>query len=169
MPPARFGRPHPGGDALADQGRLEFGHGADDGEHGPAHRAVGIDLILHADEADAEMVELLERGEQMARAAGEAVELPDQHAVDLAVAGGGHQRVELRPTLLPSGDGGVTIVLDDIEAGTGGVRAQPVILQVRPLVRGRHPQVEGSARSAGRRATPPSSKISLLGHDGATP
>ena len=99
MPAARLGGPHPGGHALADQRQLQLGHGADDGEHRPAHRAAGVDLILDADEAHPEVVELLERRQQVARAAGEAVELPDQHAVDLAVPGGRHQRVELGPAL----------------------------------------------------------------------
>ena len=56
----------------------------------PAHGTIGVDLILHADEPNTEMVELFECHEQMARAAGEAVEFPDQHAVDLAVPGGCH-------------------------------------------------------------------------------
>src|ERR671919_150454 len=48
-------------------------NGTDDREHRSAHRAVRIDLILHADEADAEMFELLERGQQMGGAAREAI------------------------------------------------------------------------------------------------
>ena len=31
--------------------RSQFGHGANDGGHGPANRAGGIDLILDADES----------------------------------------------------------------------------------------------------------------------
>ena len=65
----------------------------------PAHGAVGIDLILDADEAHAEMVEFFERRQQMARAAREAVEFPDQHAVDLAVSGRRHQGAELGAAL----------------------------------------------------------------------
>jgi len=49
---------HPRGDALADERGFQFGHGTDDGEHGPAHRAVGIDLMIDADETHAEVVEL---------------------------------------------------------------------------------------------------------------
>ena len=78
---------------------FQFRHGANDGKHGPAHRAIGVDLILDADEAHAEVVELLERHQQMARAAGEAVKLPDQHAVDLTIPGSGHQGIELRTPL----------------------------------------------------------------------
>jgi hypothetical protein len=54
---------------------------------------------LDVDEAHPEMVELFERGEQMARAPREAIEFPDQHAVDRAAPGGDHQGVELGPTL----------------------------------------------------------------------
>src|SRR5208337_1026335 len=52
-----------------------------------------------ADEADPKVIELFERHQKMARAAGEAVELPDQHAVDLAVPGGRHQGIELGAAL----------------------------------------------------------------------
>ena len=62
-------------------GPRAFGDFAD-GEHGPAHRAAGVHLVLEADESHAEVVEL-----------------PDQHAVDLLVARGCHERVELGPTL----------------------------------------------------------------------
>jgi hypothetical protein len=42
----RFRGPHSGGDTLADQRRFQFGHGADDGEHRPAHGTFGIDLVI---------------------------------------------------------------------------------------------------------------------------
>jgi len=45
------------------------------------------------------VVKLLQRRQQVARAAGEAVELPHQHAVDLLVARSRHQRIELWPAL----------------------------------------------------------------------
>jgi hypothetical protein len=69
MPFARLGRPHTGSYPLADQRGLRFGHGADDGEHGPAHGTVGVDLILDADEANAGMIELLRRCQQVLGAA----------------------------------------------------------------------------------------------------
>ena len=97
---ARLSSPHAGGDALADERGLQLGHRADDGEHRPPHRTVGVDLILNADEADAEMVEFFQGHQQMARASREAIEFPDQHAVDLAVSGGRHQAVELGAALL---------------------------------------------------------------------
>ena len=63
------------------------------------YRTVGVHLILNADEADAEMVEFFQGREQMARASREAIEFPDQHAVDLAVSGRRHQAVELGAAL----------------------------------------------------------------------
>src|SRR5271165_1817502 len=101
---ARLGRPHARGDALADERTLQFGHGADYGEHRPSHRAVGVDLILDADEPDPEMVELFQRHQQVTRAAGETVEFPDQHAVEVTTTGGRHQSVELGPTLAAARD-----------------------------------------------------------------
>jgi len=94
-----LGGPHAGGHAFADERGLQFGHGADDGEHRSTHWAVGVYLILDADEAHAEMVELFKRYQQVACAACKAVEFPDQHAVDLVVSDRRHQGVELRSAL----------------------------------------------------------------------
>tara|TARA_R110002051_G_scaffold268702_1_gene328717 strand:- start:96 stop:398 length:303 start_codon:yes stop_codon:yes gene_type:complete len=71
---ASGGRFHTGRDPFADQGRFQLGHGADDGEHRPSHGTCGVDLVLQADEAHAEMVEFFERRQEMAGRAGEAVE-----------------------------------------------------------------------------------------------
>src|SRR3954453_14444878 len=71
---ACFGCAHAGSHALADERELQFGHRADDGEHRPAHRAIGVDLILDADKSPPEVVELLERRQQVARAASKAIE-----------------------------------------------------------------------------------------------
>ena len=78
---------------------FEFSHGADDGEHRPTHRAVGVDLILNADEAHTEMVEFLQGRQQVACAAREAIKLPDQHTVDFAISCCCHQSIELRAAL----------------------------------------------------------------------
>ena len=78
---------------------FEFSHSTDDGEHRPAHRAVGVDLILDADEAHPEMVELFKRYQQVACAASKTIEFPHQHAVDLVVSDRGHQGIQLRAAL----------------------------------------------------------------------
>ena len=65
------------GDAFADERSFKFGPSADDREHGTAHGAIDVRLIPDADEAHAEMVEFLERRQQVPRAAREAVKLLD--------------------------------------------------------------------------------------------
>ena len=78
---------------------LKFRHGADDGEHGPAHGTVGVHLILDADKAHAEMIEFFKRHQQMSGAAREPIEFPDQHAIDFMISGRRHQGIELRAAL----------------------------------------------------------------------
>ncbi len=152
--------------SFADERGLQVGHRADDGEHSPPHGAVGVNLILHADEAHSEMVELFQRRQQMACATGEAVELPYKDAVDLAVSCRRHQGVELRAPLPAARHAGVAVISDDLETGAGRIGPEAVILQIRLLVRGRYPQIEsglGSIRGLG--GPPPSSiKAFLCGH-----
>ena len=93
---------HAGADAFADQCGFRFGHRPDDREHGASHGAVGVDLVLHADEAHAEMVEFLEGDEEVTHGPGEPVKLPDQDAIELAVARPGHQGLELGAAHLPA-------------------------------------------------------------------
>ena len=56
MPAVRLGDPRACGDPFADERGLHFGHGANDGEHRAAHRSVGVDLVLDADEPDPKVV-----------------------------------------------------------------------------------------------------------------
>lgn len=72
------------------------------------------------------MVELFESGREMARGACEAVKLPDQHTIEFAVAGAGHQGVEPPAAFLASRDGDVAIVSDYIETGALGISSQSV-------------------------------------------
>ena len=76
---------------------FKLGHGADDGEHCAPHRAIGVDLILDTDKPDTEMVEFLQSRQQVARAAGKAIELPDQHTIDFPVPSSDHERAQLWP------------------------------------------------------------------------
>jgi hypothetical protein len=99
---ARIRRSYAGGHALADQRGLQFCHGADDGEHRPPHWAVRVDLILDADEADTKMVEFFQGHQQMPGAAGEAIELPDQDAVNFAVSCGCHEGIKFGSPLPPA-------------------------------------------------------------------
>jgi hypothetical protein len=61
--------------------------------------AVGVHLILAANEAYSEVIEFFERRQQMACAACETVELPNQRAVDFMVSGYRHQGIELGTAL----------------------------------------------------------------------
>jgi hypothetical protein len=45
------------------------------------------------------MIEFFQRRQQVARAARESIEFPNQYAVDLMVSGCGHQCIELRAPL----------------------------------------------------------------------
>src|SRR6266700_5528011 len=47
---------HASFDALRNQRGLQLGHRPNDGEHGFAHRALRVDLVLEADKADAQML-----------------------------------------------------------------------------------------------------------------
>src|SRR5689334_20194737 len=94
------------------------------------------------------MIELLQSHQEVARASCEPVELPDQDTVELTVASCGHQRVELGSTLSAPGHGDITVVTDNLQAGTLGVAPQPVILQVWLLVGGGNADIECGARSA---------------------
>ncbi|MEY9195240.1 hypothetical protein ABIA16_000356 [Sinorhizobium fredii] len=89
------------------------------------------------------MVEFFERRQEMAGRAGEAVELPDQDTIKFAVAGAGHQGVELGAPFAAAGNGDVAIFADDGETGALGVSTQAVILQVWLLVGRGDAQVEG--------------------------
>jgi len=53
-----------------------------------------------------------------------------------------HQRLELRASFLPAGDRVIHIRRHDVQAGTGCIRAEPIILEVRTLLRRRDPEVE---------------------------
>ena len=77
---------HAGFDPFANQVTLQLGHGSDDRKHDLAHRAVGVDLVLDADNADARLIEILEHSHQMGHAPGEAVELPDERHIELVIA-----------------------------------------------------------------------------------
>lgn len=86
-------------------------------------------MILDAAEADAEVIELLKGGQKVAGRASEAVEFPDQHAIEIAVSRGRHQGAELGAPFAPAGDGNIQILSDDIEPGAFGVITKAVILR----------------------------------------
>ena len=58
----RFCRRHARRHPFADEGRFQFRHRPDNGEHRLAHRTVRVHLVLHADEPDTEVIEFLQGG-----------------------------------------------------------------------------------------------------------
>lgn len=121
---------------------------------------------MNADEAYAEVVELFKGREQMARALGEAIELPDQNTVDLPATCGGHQSVELRAAFATTGDADITEVFDDIKTGMLSIGTQAIILKVGLLVGCGDAKIERGPSSIPYpgRAAVPSIKVFLCGH-----
>ena len=76
---------------LRDERGFEFGHRADDREHGLPHRPVGVDVALCADEANAQVIEFVKSSDQVGCAPGKAIELPYHDAIDGPLAGSLHE------------------------------------------------------------------------------
>ena len=138
----RVGQPRP--HALDDDLALELGKGADDVEEQPAHGRGGVDRLGVADEVHAEVAELLQGRDQRAEGAGEAVVLPDQHAVEAAPAGVGHQGIEVgrAPAAAHVAAGLVHVLAMHHEAAASGIVPQLPQLQLRALLARGHPRVD---------------------------
>src|SRR5215470_5031457 len=78
----------------------------------------------------------------MRHTAGKPVKLPHQDTGKGMPPRSPHQRLELRAGFLPAGDRVIHVYRDDVQAGTGCIRAEPIILEVRSLLRRRDPEVE---------------------------
>src|SRR5579872_1441369 len=78
---------HAGTDTFNDQIALQLGDGADDHEHGPAERSAGVDVFPEGYELDVTMLQLVDDFEEVAHAAGQAIESPDNQHIELAAAG----------------------------------------------------------------------------------
>jgi len=70
-------------DAFPNKVALQLSHCLDNREQCLTQRAASVDVLLIADELDAERPELLQRQQQMARAASKPVEAPDDDGVEL--------------------------------------------------------------------------------------
>ena len=83
LAPARPRRVQPGLGALAHQVALELGQGAEHVKHQLAAAGTGIDLLLHAHQADAHLVELSAEQDQVVQRPPQPIEPPDrQHITD---------------------------------------------------------------------------------------
>jgi hypothetical protein len=67
------------------------------------------------------------------RASGEAVELPDQNAIDLPVPGGRHESIETGAPFFPARHGHVAIVPDDIQTDDPATIPRDVHIYVRSV------------------------------------
>jgi hypothetical protein len=134
----------PGAHALHDHLAFELGKGADDVEEQPAHGRGGVDGLGMADEVHAEVAELLQRRNQCAEGAREAVVLPDQHAIEAAPARVGHQSIELGRALATANitAGLVHVLAMHCEAAAFGVVPQFPHLQLWALVGSGYPGVD---------------------------
>src|SRR5271169_208387 len=86
-PAFQLGAPHAGAHSFDNQITFQLGDGADDDDHRPAQRAAGVDVLPKAYELDVEVGQLIQRFEKVANRAGDTIEGPNQHDVELAVAG----------------------------------------------------------------------------------
>ena len=82
-----------------------------------------------------QMVELVENLEEVPDGAGEAVERPDHHDIELAAAGIGQQLIEAGPLGFGAADL-VRVFLDDLEATLRGQAAQIMKLRLGVLIDG---------------------------------
>ena len=85
------GRFHAGTNAFANQRRFQFCHGRDNREHGPAHWAGCVNLILNADKSYAEVIEFFKICQKVARGTGKSVEFPHKYAIELKITNAAHQ------------------------------------------------------------------------------
>src|SRR5579863_251576 len=73
-----------GANPLAQDFAFELREDCEHGSHGAAGRSSQVEGLGQRDEADAEMLQFLERGQQIGYRSAPAIEPPDQHHVDLA-------------------------------------------------------------------------------------
>src|SRR3974390_471693 len=136
------GTPHAGAHSLDNQVAFELCDGADDGDHGPAQRAAGVDILAERDELDLQVIQLVQHFQQVFHRARQTIESPDQHHLELASPGIAHELVEARtPGLHPPDLVGV--FLADLEAPLRGQAAQVVKLAFRVLIESGDTKVQG--------------------------
>ena len=150
-----LGRGDAGPDPLLDQLALELGNAGQDGGHHPPVRGRQIERqAVHRDHRHPPALQLLQRVQEVERAAAPARELGHQHGVDLPGLGKGHH-------LLPFGTiklharAGFLEDTDHLVADPIGERGQLMLLSGTGLVGGRDPAVDRHALS---QLNPPGSK-----------
>src|SRR5439155_27256258 len=147
-----------GTDPFHDQAPLQLRDGGDDREDRLAEGRTRINLFAERDEFHAQVMEEVERLDQMVHRAPEAVEGGDHDHIDAPGLHLGHELVEGGPALLGARDARVDELAHVGPASCPAVVAEIVKLVVAGLVGGGDPRVE---RDALHRAPPrpPSSAI----------
>ena len=108
---------------------------------------VGVEPLRDGDEPNSAGLQLLNAVEAIDQRAAEAVELPDQHAVEQPAAGVGHELVQARPAGLLAADD-VVVRLNQFPAHARGVVGEFGQLQVGVLVGGGDADVDGRLHAA---------------------
>src|SRR6266571_9538998 len=111
-------------DALGDERGCSLGHDPNDRQHRLAHRTLRGHVILHTDAAHPEVMELLQRFEEIGNTASKPVELPDKHTVTLMMACRAPQRLELGSAFLATGEGNIKGRCHNRQPGTYGVTSE---------------------------------------------
>jgi len=131
--------------ALADQFSFEFAHGRDHREREPARRRRSVDAVAQADKVHAADPEVLQRREQVARAACEPIEAPRGHDVELARVCELHKFVELGAPVLRAADPYIHELADNVPPTLAGNLAKLVELHLGVLIAaGGHPRIQSN-------------------------
>ncbi len=83
----QLGAAHAGFHSFNNKVAFQLGNGADDDDHGASQRATGVDVFAKGNEADVEMIELIQRFQEVSDGARQPVERPDHDHVKAAAAG----------------------------------------------------------------------------------
>lgn len=146
---ARAGPPLPLHAALHDDPPFELSQGPDDAEHGATERRARVQVLAVRDERNVEPLELVQRRHQVLDRPGEAVEAVDKDGVELPLACGVHEPVELRALVAGAADALVDELRHDVEAAMRRVLPQRVGLHGGRLIQSANARVSAGAHGLG--------------------
>ena len=120
--------------ALSDQVQLELSNRSEDVEEEAARRSACVDALVGHDQVHSERLELRRELAQVARGAGQAVELDRRHGIEAPPLRLGHHLVESRAAVLGAGDAMIDVLVHDLEAPGSRVRPEGIELGPDSLV-----------------------------------
>ena len=97
--------------ALGDDLALELGEGQQDVEDQPAHAGGRVEQLRHGHEGDLVLLEGLHEACEVEQGAAEAIDLVDDHAVDLAGLDVGHEALQGGPVHVAAGEAAVVVAV----------------------------------------------------------